>query len=101
MRNAVASAGHYPELDIKHEGDGAEGSGRKPKKIPRDPNAPKRPCTAYLLYANEIRIALNEELGPGHGKEIGYETGRRWNELNNDNKKVSSLHFISISISRL
>ena len=34
---------------------------KKAKKKKKDPNAPKRPTTAYFFYAGEVRPAIREE----------------------------------------
>lgn len=38
-----------------------EAKGGKKKRKKKDPNAPKRPMTAYLLYSNDIRKQVKEE----------------------------------------
>jgi hypothetical protein len=57
------------------------------KKRRKDPSAPKKPATAYLLYSNAKRAELkssNPNMGP---KEIMTELGTAWKLLNSNTKK--------------
>lgn len=60
---------------------------RVPK--PKDPNAPKRPPSAYLIYQN----AMREEMKAAHPefsyKEILNEISARWNKISPEEKQVS------------
>ncbi len=38
-----------------HEGDDEEGAGKKRKRKQQDPDAPKRPPSAYLMFLSEFR----------------------------------------------
>ncbi|KAH0273720.1 hypothetical protein KCU83_g6839, partial [Aureobasidium melanogenum] len=52
------------------------------KKAERDPNQPKRPLTAYLLWLGENREKIHAELGPDQKRgEISSEGTKRWNAL--------------------
>ncbi|KAL0234067.1 hypothetical protein PCE1_001105 [Barthelona sp. PCE] len=57
--------------------------GAKKKK---DPNAPKRPISAYLRFASEIRPAVKEENPSLTFGEITKEVSKRWNELEDEDK---------------
>lgn len=62
----------------------------KKEKVPRDPNAPKRPLTAYLLYLETMRPKIQEDLG-GEGQkrgDISREGTERWNKLPDSEKEV-------------
>ena len=42
--------------------DSDDGGGKKTaKRAKKDPNAPKRPMNAYMLYANSVREQVREE----------------------------------------
>ncbi len=42
--------------------DSDDGGGKKKaKRAKKDPNAPKRPMNAYMLYANSVRSQIREE----------------------------------------
>ncbi|KAI4734631.1 hypothetical protein E4T50_14843 [Aureobasidium sp. EXF-12298] len=52
------------------------------KRVERDPNQPKRPLTAYLLWLGENREKIHSELGPEQKRgEISSEGTKRWNAL--------------------
>ena len=62
-------------------------SGKKKKKAKKDPNAPKKPMTAFFLYAATQRANIkdtNPEFSIG---DIGKELGRRWKELSSEAKE--------------
>jgi len=50
----------------------------KPAKPAKDPNAPKKPLTAYFLFTNDERQKIKEEFPNMSITEIAKETGRRW-----------------------
>lgn len=70
---------------------GMEGVKTKKKRSPKDPNAPKRPPTAYLLFSNAVRNKVKAELESGGEKvslpEVSKETGERWRKLSAKEKK--------------
>lgn len=69
-----------PEAEVKK---------RKPreKKI-KDPNAPKRPPSAYILFQNEVRDKVRAE-NPGKAyKEILAVISEQWKKLPDAEKKV-------------
>ncbi|KAG8631453.1 hypothetical protein KVT40_000593 [Elsinoe batatas] len=75
--------------EIKFEGDDGEKRKRTRAKAPKDPNAPKRPLTAYLLYLEEMRPIIQNDLGPGQRRgDISSEGTRRWHELSDAAKQV-------------
>ncbi|CAD0010451.1 unnamed protein product, partial [Aureobasidium pullulans] len=55
---------------------------QRKKAEPRDPNQPKRPLTAYLLWLGENREKIHTELGPEQKRgEISSEGTKRWHQL--------------------
>lgn len=49
----------------------------KTKKV-KDPNAPKRPLSAYMFYAKEQRAAILKK-NPGFGvTDVAKELGKQW-----------------------
>ncbi|WWD18981.1 hypothetical protein CI109_103438 [Kwoniella shandongensis] len=68
-------------LDLKKERK------KKEKKI-RDPNAPKRPPSAYILFQNEIRDDIRNS-NPGMAyKDILGIISQKWKDLTDSQKKV-------------
>ncbi|GAA5979303.1 hypothetical protein JCM11641_001988 [Rhodosporidiobolus odoratus] len=59
-------------------------SGGKAKK---DPNAPKRPLSAYMIFTQDERPKLKEEQPDVKFGEVGKILGARWKELDADEKK--------------
>lgn len=67
-------------------------SGRK-KKAKKDPNAPKKPLSAYMLWLQENRPLIKRENPGASLGEIGKRAGEMWKAL--DDKTV---RFFSISL---
>ncbi|KAI0706943.1 HMG-box, partial [Cerioporus squamosus] len=65
-------------------GDDADGK-RKVKKI-KDPNAPKRPPSSYLLFQNEVRSELKAQ-NPGlRNNELLGAIAKKWSEMPQEQK---------------
>ncbi|KZT20660.1 hypothetical protein NEOLEDRAFT_1140496 [Neolentinus lepideus HHB14362 ss-1] len=64
-----------------------EGTGKRAKKV-KDPNAPKRPPSSYLLFQNEIRKMIQEQNPTMPNSELLKEISRRWKELSPTDKEV-------------
>lgn len=63
---------------------------RLDKKAAKDPNAPKRPASAYLLYQNECRDAVKSSMPEGTAyAETLKKIGEMWKELTPEAKQVS------------
>merc|ERR1719346_670002 len=53
--------------------------GQKPNQKPmKDPNAPKKPLSAYFLYSQEERLKVKAEFPDYSITEVAKELGRRW-----------------------
>ena len=59
---------------------------KKTVKVLKDPSAPKRPMSSYLLFSSEERPKVMAELGNIPIGEAGKELGRRWALLDKDSK---------------
>lgn len=58
----------------------------------KDPNAPKRPQTAYFQWLNENREMIKKD-NPGiRITEISKEAGRLWKLVSDADKSVSCIH---------
>ena len=54
----------------------------------KDPNAPKRPTNAYMIYSTEERKKIQEESQIEDSKELIKEIANRWNEEKKKESKV-------------
>merc|ERR1712072_981749 len=61
---------------------------RKFGKKPKDKNAPKRPSTAFFIFANEIREDVREENPDASIGQIGKILGQEWGNLDEDRKEA-------------
>merc|ERR1712241_147257 len=67
--------------------DNVPENGGKKRKVKKDPNAPKRPQTAFFLYAADFRAEVRSGLPDGSTVgEVAKELGRRWGELGDAEK---------------
>ncbi|KAL1916519.1 uncharacterized protein VTP21DRAFT_5710 [Calcarisporiella thermophila] len=58
------------------------------KKRKKDPNAPKRPLSAYMLFSQEKRKQVLEENPDVKFTEVGKLLGAMWKELSEEEKKI-------------
>jgi len=74
--------------DDSDDSDGGKAK-NKPKakaKAKKDPNAPKQPMNAYMLYSNSIRAKIREE-NPGMSLgDVAKEIGSRYKTISADEK---------------
>lgn len=81
--------GHRP---FSPSGRSDGGGGKKRKRAPHDPNAPKRALTPYFLYMQHNRSKIANELGTSaKPKEVADEGTKRWTEMGQDEKNVREL----------
>ena len=67
--------------------DSVRSTTKKKKKAKKDPNAPKRVTTAYMLFVKEKRSEIVEKNPDASFGEIGKLMGTAFNALNEDEKK--------------
>jgi hypothetical protein len=60
----------------------------KSAKGGKDPNAPKRPLSAYMYYSQAQRNATKEAHPDATFGELGKIMGAAWKELSEEDKKV-------------
>jgi ABC-type transporter MlaC component len=60
---------------------GIQQMGKPAPKPMKDPNAPKKPLSAYFLYSQEERLKVKAEFPDFSITEIAKELGRRWASL--------------------
>ena len=59
----------------------------KKLKVEKDPEAPKRPSSSFLLFAKEERGKIFKDMSPISVGEAGRELGRRWSGLEDSVKE--------------
>ncbi|KAG9297768.1 hypothetical protein G9A89_011283 [Geosiphon pyriformis] len=65
------------------------GTSRKTRKPHvKDPNAPKKPNSPYILFSNEIRATTKTEFPSANQKEIVRQIGLKWKELSPEQKRI-------------
>jgi len=76
------------KADHTQEGEGPK---RRRVKKPRDPDAPKRPPSSYLLFQNEVRQAMKKANPSMANHEILTTISQRWAAMNPEEKEASPL----------
>eukprot|EP01135_Chromosphaera_perkinsii_P007243 Nk52_evm51s745 gene=Nk52_evmTU51s745 len=71
------------EMDTYVPPPPVRGKGKRAKK---DPNAPKRACSAFMFFANDIRPALRLQYPDKKITEIATIIGQRWRNLSEKHK---------------
>lgn len=74
------------DLGVSSQSIGSQRKFKKPQI--KDPNAPKRPNTAYILFSNEIRADTKAANPHANQKEIVTLIGQKWKALSREEKKV-------------
>jgi len=64
----------------------AAGAGLKKKRGKKDPNAPKRPLTAFMFYSTQRRPQLKEQNPHWKFGEFGKAIGAEWAQMNDKQK---------------
>ena len=76
------------EHEISHEPIVPNEKKKEHKKRPRDPDAPKAPLSAYLLFSRDKRIEFKESHSELESKDVMKEIARQWRELDPELKKA-------------
>lgn len=93
---SILAAGHSLATNIGSGSAGAggahhdddDGAKKKRKRTLKDPNAPKRPVTAYLQFQNEVKNEVQEENRDKAYKDILRLVAEKWKGLPDHVKQV-------------
>ena len=75
QRTVMGQVQHRPGQQVVQQ----PGKGGKPMK---DPNAPKKPLSAYFLFSQEERLKVKAEFPDYYMTEVAKEIGRRYRSCN-------------------
>jgi len=71
----------YKETDSYKEFQVEKKAKKMKAKKPKDKNAPKRPCSSYILFGNDVRDQVRSQMGPEASfGQIGAKISQMWNE---------------------
>jgi len=75
---------------------------KRKRPEPRDPNAPKRPCSAYIFFSTETRLKMREEKADNVGMaERSKYIGKLWATLPLEEKKVCFILMFSVFVIKM
>lgn len=77
----------------KNAEDGEDGKKRRKTK-PKDPLAPKRPASSYLLFQNDVRGDLKAKNPHLPNNELLHLISKAWNDMPRGQKDVSTGLFV-------
>lgn len=97
IQSVPAQYDSTPAVEVAKPAGGAKESKKekkpvKEKKI-KDPNQPKRPASAYILYQNAVRPTLQAGTTDMTYKDSMKRTSEMWKELTPAQKKVCLIIF--------
>ena len=75
------------DADADGDGDGEGGGAKKKKKKVKDPDAPKLPTSAYVLFCADARPRLLEEQPDLATTEVMKALGVKWKEADDEARK--------------
>lgn len=91
FQNQQSARKDEPAPRKRKRGAAADGEGKSErKKRVKDPDAPKRPPSAYLLFQNQVRKEMVKQHDGLPYHEVLGEIAKKWAEMPDDQKKVRS-----------
>jgi hypothetical protein len=85
LNAAIAKPSRKRKLALEIGEDGLPRKRKREKRV-KDPNAPKGPASAYILFQNDIRSAYKKEHPDMSNKELLRLIGDQWKTLSEDKK---------------
>ncbi|KAI8984941.1 HMG-box, partial [Trametes punicea] len=70
----------------KRKSRGDDGEGKKRARKPKDPNAPKRPASSYLLFQNDVRNELKAKNPGMRNNELLSAIAKMWADMPQEQK---------------
>ncbi|PVU89655.1 hypothetical protein BB561_005243 [Smittium simulii] len=65
------------------------------KKAPKDPNAPRRPLSSYIMFCNDNRDKVRDQHPGISSQDISKILGEMWNSISDSEKKRYEVIFQS------
>jgi HMG (high mobility group) box len=82
--------------------DGEDDGSKKRKRTskPKDPNAPKRPASSYILFQNDIRTELKKQNPNLSNPQLLSLISDKWKNMTEEEKEVRVRRVVSIPVCR-
>lgn len=77
-----------PEATVVTNGKKEKKEKEKKPKVKRDPNMPKKPASAYLLFQNDIRATIKEQHPELKNAMLLQEISKSWQSIPEETKAV-------------
>ena len=76
------------DIFVGEESTSRGAKNKRKRSEPRDPNAPKRPSSAYIYFSTEMRLKIREEKQEMSMSERAKYIGKLWAAISKEEKKV-------------
>ncbi|RDB15522.1 Non-histone chromosomal protein 6 [Hypsizygus marmoreus] len=86
--NSIHEDGTVPKGRKRKVMGGDDEKPTKRTRTPKDPNAPKRPASSYILFQNEVRKGLKEEHPNITNSELLAMIAKMWSDMSDADKAV-------------
>ena len=81
------SEGDADATEKNSTGNASSAKKKKKKKQQKDPNAPKRPLTSYMIYSSDVRHDIMKENPGAKVPEVGKITGQMYGKLSKERRQ--------------
>ena len=81
------SEGNADATENNSTGNASSAKKKKKKKQQKDPNAPKRPLTSYMIYSNDVRHDVMKKNPGAKVPEVGKITGQMYGKLSKERRQ--------------
>ena len=81
------SEGNADATEKNSTGNASSAKKKKKKKQQKDPNAPKRPLTCYMIYSSDVRQDVMKKNPGAKVPEVGKITGQMYGKLSKERKQ--------------
>jgi len=78
---------YVPQQNSDSDSDDDGGQQKKKKKKVKDPNAPKRPISAYFFFAADKRPEIRAKYPGCTVTEVASKIGAKWRDLDDEDKQ--------------
>ncbi|CAJ0748124.1 2551_t:CDS:2 [Entrophospora sp. SA101] len=95
-KSSATTSGKKKSKNKSKSDPNAENDPKKKRNIikkPVDPNAPKKPASAFLLYQKDVQEQIRKEFPETKWNDVLRIISQRWQNLSNDEKKIYETKF--------
>ncbi|KAJ3288646.1 Non-histone chromosomal protein 6 [Borealophlyctis nickersoniae] len=84
----MAKEGKSRSAAVSRKAGGPASDSKRKTRAKKDPNAPKKPLSGFIIFSNENRQRIKEENPSAEFRDMGRLLGAAWKELSDAEKEV-------------